>query len=270
HLRLDPAQTDRPDIYRDGVVLDAFDITARCPRQFAAPSSDTYEDSVRTARRRVGLVALRRLSASGGTPAAAVRDALADRSDWPVGLARWCEQLDRGGRVALAAAATTWVVGALRIVGSGPGTQWSPPFPKPAWNLPGWLVRVSAAVDATAGNTETGDRLLVLADRAPSADDRLRSGFVALVWGVGKGEMPVRVALGAPATGTMQRTTVDSAMLDLAVDRFEELLSYRADPASAPPLPWRGCAHCDLLDECEAGIVHVASLRLPGAASSGE
>jgi len=149
---VDPSAKEKPDVYRDGLVLDAFDVTARCPRRFAGPSDDAYRDSVRNGRRRVALVALRNLSANGGTPAEAVRAAMADRSEWPVGLARWFEELDRGGRVALAASATTWVVGALRMVGRGPGTHWRPPFPKPAWTLPGRLVRLSAAVDATAGN----------------------------------------------------------------------------------------------------------------------
>jgi hypothetical protein len=251
---VDPSATDKPDVYRDGLVLDAFDVTARCPRRFAGPSDDAYRDSVRNGRRRVALVALRNLSANGGTPAEAVRAAMADRSEWPVGLARWFEELDRGGRVALAASATTWVVGALRMVGRGPGTHWRPPFPKPAWTLPGRLVRVSAAVDATAGNADSGDRLLVLADRAPAAEDRLRAGFVSLVWTVGKGEAPVRISFGSPATGTMQRMTVDTALLDLALDRTEELLSYLADPGAAPPVPGRACALCDLLEDCPAGL----------------
>ena len=251
---VDPSAREKPDVYRDGLVLDAFDVTARCPRRFAGPSDDAYRDSVRNGRRRVALVALRSLSAHGGTPAEAVRAAMADRSEWPVGLARWFEELDRGGRVALAASATTWVVGALRMVGRGPGTHWRPPFPKPAWTLPGRLVRVSAAVDATAGNADSGDRLLVLADRAPAAEDRLRAGFVSLVWTVGKGEAPVRISFGSPATGTMQRMTVDTALLDLALDRTEELLSYLADPGAAPPVPGRACALCDLLEDCPAGL----------------
>ncbi len=265
---VDPGDRSRPDVYRDGLVLDAFDVTARCPRRFAGPSDDAYRDSVRNGRRRVALVALRHLSAHGGTPAEAVRAAMADRSEWPVGLARWFEELDRGGRVALAAAATTWVVGALRLVGHGPGTQWRPPFPKPSWTLPGRLVRVSAAVDATAGNAGSGDRLLVLADRAPAAEDRLRAGFVSLVWTVGKGEAPVRVALGSPATGTMQRLTVDTALLDLALDRTEELLGYLAEPQGAPAVPGRSCALCDLLEDCPAGLRQLSAGPSPAAGPS--
>jgi hypothetical protein len=265
---VDPSAREKPDVYRDGLVLDAFDVTARCPRRFAGPSDDAYRDSVRNGRRRVALVALRSLSAHGGTPAEAVRAAMADRSEWPVGLARWFEELDRGGRVALAASATTWVVGALRMVGRGPGTHWRPPFPKPAWTLPGRLVRVSAAVDATAGNADSGDRLLVLADRAPAAEDRLRAGFVSLVWTVGKGEAPVRISFGSPATGTMQRMTVDTALLDLALDRTEELLSYLADPGAAPPVPGRACALCDLLEDCPAGLRQL-SAGSPGSVEAG-
>ncbi|MFM7061990.1 MAG: hypothetical protein ACKO04_00645 [Actinomycetes bacterium] len=270
---VDPADRTQPDVYRDGLVLDAFDVTARCPRRVAGPSDDVYRDSVRNGRRRVALVALRHLAAHGGTPAEAVRQAMADRAEWPVGLARWFEELDRGGRVALAASATTWVVGALRLVGRGPGTRWRPPFPKPAWTLTGRLVRLSAAVDATAGNAESGDRLLVLADRAPAAEDRLRAAFVSLVWTVGKGEAPVRVALGSPATGTMQRLTVDTALLDLALDRTEELLGYLAEPAAAPPVPGRACAVCDLLEDCDAGLRQLSpgpSVDAGGASSAGE
>lgn len=251
----------RPDVYRDGIVLDAFDVAARCPRRLVAPSGDTYRDSVRNGRRRVGLVALRHLVEEGGTPADAVRAALADRSGWPVGLARWYEELDRGGRVALAAGATTWVVGARRLVGTGPGTRWRPPFPKPAWTLPGRLVRLTAAVDATAGSAPVGERLLVLSDRAPSADDRLRAAFVAFVWAVGSGRVPVRVALGSPATGRMQRTTVDSALLDLALDRTVELLGYRADPSTAPAVPGRACRSCEVLEDCPEGLARVAGVQ---------
>jgi len=260
---------ERPDVYRDGIVIDAFDIAARCPRRYVAPSRNGYTDSVRNSRRRVGLVALRNLTENGGTPAEAVRAALADRSGWPVGLARWFEELDRGGRVALAASTTTWVVGAVRMVGTGSGTRWRPPFPKPAWTVPERLVRLTAAVDATAGSTNLGDRLLVLADRAPSPEDRLRAGFVALVWTVGSGRVPIRVALGSPATGRMQRFTVDSGLLDLAVDRTEELLAYRADPSDAPALVNRGCAQCEVLEDCSAGLEHIASyFEGPGSSDS--
>ena len=69
----------------------------------------------------------------------------------------------------------------------------------------------------------------------------------------------MRIALGSPATGAMQRTTVDTALLDLALDRTEELLSYLADPADAPPVPGRACALCDLLEDCPAGLRQLAS-----------
>jgi hypothetical protein len=48
---VDPSAKDKPDVYRDGLVLDAFDVTARCPRRFAGPSDDAYRDSVRNGRR---------------------------------------------------------------------------------------------------------------------------------------------------------------------------------------------------------------------------
>ena len=56
----------RPNYFADGLVVDAFRVTERCPRKLAGPSSD-YRDSVAMSRRRIGLLAVRELANSAGT-----------------------------------------------------------------------------------------------------------------------------------------------------------------------------------------------------------
>jgi FtsP/CotA-like multicopper oxidase with cupredoxin domain len=68
---------------------------------------------------------------------------------------------------------------------------------------------------------------------------------------------PVRVTIGSPATGRRQPFEVGTELLELATDRVVEVVSHRAAPEAAPPVPGRWCSHCHLLDLCEEGMAQV-------------
>jgi len=253
--RLVPERGVRPNYYDDGVVVSVFGLLERCPRRAARPAQD-FVESVATARRRVGLAALRRIGddASPATRvASAVDEVLADRSDLGLNLAEWIDQLDRAGRAAVAAGSTTWAGSVLRLVGRHPSIRWADPSSGSSWNVPDRLVRVTASHDALTGSVRTGERLLVVADGAGGAGDRLRAGYLALVRSLGLQHAPRRITLAAPSRGELVRVEVDDALLTLAVDRVVEHVAYRADPDAAPPVPGRWCNHCHLLEVCDAG-----------------
>ena len=71
---------------------------------------------------------------------------------------------------------------------------------------------------------------------------------------------PVRVTVASPATGVRQPFEVGPELLELATDRVVELVSHRAAPEAAPPVPGRGCRHCHLLEECDEGLARVGSV----------
>ncbi len=253
--RLVPEPGVRPNYYDDGIVVSPFGLMERCPRRAAHPPQD-FVESVATARRRVGLAALRRIGddASPATRVAgAVDEVLADRSDLGLRLAEWIDQLDRAGRAAVAAGAITWAASVLRLVGRHPSIRWADPSSGSSWNVPNRLVRVTASHDARMGSVRDGERLLVVADGTGGAGDRLRAGYVALVRSLGARHTPLRVTLAAPSRGTLERVEVDDALLTLAVDRLVEHVAQRADPAAAPPVPGRWCTHCHLLEVCDEG-----------------
>ena len=275
----------KPNYFDDGVSVDAFSITERCPRRLARPAED-YVDSVATARRRIGLLAMRRLTTdvdparSDGplrldtrsrsslesparSVAVAVDEVMSSPDGWPNKLREWIEGLDRAGQAAVAAAVTTWCDGALRLVGRHAGVVWADPTRTPSWNLPGRIVQLRGSVDATIGGVVSGEKLLLLGDAMPGPADRLRAGFAALLRAVGTRHAPVRVTLGSAATGTMQQFAVGPDLLDLASDRVAEIVGHRADPDAAPPMPSRGCSHCHLLDLCDEGLDHLTSTSRP-------
>jgi hypothetical protein len=253
--RLVPEPGVKPDRYADGVVVNAFGLLERCGRRAAHPADD-FTETVATARRRVGLAALRRLGDDASTAtdvAAAVDEVLTERTDLARNLAGWVEQLDRAGRAAVAASSITWCTAVLRLVGSDGATRWADASSGSHWDVPDRLVRVSASHDALRGGVVTGERLLLVADGVGGPSDRLRAAYLALVRSLQSRHAPSRVTLAAPSRGTVERIDVDEALLTLAVDRVVEHVAVRADRDAAAPLPGRWCAHCHLLDLCEEG-----------------
>lgn len=247
----------RADYFNDGVSIDGFSLLERCARRAAHPADD-YVDSVATARRRIGLLVLRRLSEdSHMSIGQAVDRVMGDPEYWPTKLRQWVEELDPAACAAIASAVTTWCHGALRLVGRDPRIKWSDPVMSPKWNVPGRVVQLRGSVDATMGTPGRGERLLVLGDGLPGGGDRLRAGYAALLRTVSSGMAPVRVTVASPATGERRPHAVGSELLELATDRVVELVSHRAAPEGAPPMPGRGCVHCHLLDLCDEGLAHL-------------
>lgn len=254
----------KPDYFNDGVSIDGFSLLERCPRRAAHPADD-YLDSVANARRRVGLLVMRRLSASPDTTVAdAVAAVMDDAEYWPTRLRQWVDALDPAGRAAVASAVTTWCHGALRLVGRDPRIRWADPAMPPKWNVPERVVQLRGSVDASMGTPGRGEKLLVLGDGLPGGGDRLRAGYAALLRAVASRAAPVRVTVASPATGVRQPFAVGVELLELATDRVVELVSHRATPETAPPVPGRGCVHCHLLDLCEEGTARVGEVTSQG------
>lgn len=252
----------KADYFNDGVTVDGFSLLERCPRRAANPADD-YLDSVATTRRRIGLLVMRRLSASPTTSVAdAVAAVMADPEYWPTRLRQWVDELDPAGTAAVASAVTTWCHGALRLVGRDGRIKWADPVMAPKWNVPGRVVQLRGSVDAVMGTPGRGEKLLVLGDGLPGGGDRLRAGYAALLRAVSSGMAPVRVTVASPATGVRQPIAVGAQLLELATDRVAELVSHRADRESAPPSPGRGCTHCHLLEMCGAGSAHVGRVAV--------
>ncbi len=263
--RFVPEPGTKPDYYGDGIVVSGFGLLERCPRRAVFPPDD-YVDSVATARRRVGLLALRRLgddASDAGDVATAVDEVLADAADWPVQLRRWVDELDRAGRAALAAATITWCTSVLRLVGRDPRIRWADPSRSTRWNVPDRLVQLTATHEAQMGGVVQGERVLVVADGVGGPADRIRAGYVALVRAVGTQHAPVRVTLAAPSRGELTQVAVDADLLDLAVDRVTEHVAHRADPDRSPVVPGRWCVHCHLLQDCAEGLARVGAASVP-------
>lgn len=245
----------RPDIYADGIVVSSFGLLERCARRAAVPADD-FVDTVGTARRRVGLAALRQLGddASSATHlAAAVDEVIEQRTSLSRGLADWIEGLDRAARAAVAAAAFAWAAAVARLVGPSPDIRWADASSSSHIDVPGRLVRVTASHDALLGGVVSGERLLLVADGQGGARDRLRAGYLALVRALGTQHAPTRVTLAAPSRGSLERVDVDEQLLALAVDRVAEHVAARALRDAAPATPGRWCGRCHLLELCEEG-----------------
>jgi len=257
------APGQRVDLYEDGLVIRSHDLLEPCPRRAARPADD-YEDRVSTTRRRVGLLVLRRLWSAappGGAswrpdPAAlvpVVRAVFDDGEVWPPRLWAWMRSLDPAGRAALAAGAVTWCDGVVRLMGAARDVTWTDPSLPVRRDVPGRRIGLSATLDATRRASD-GERLLVVTGAVSSTARRVLAGHAALVrTNVGRRDPVARVTLASPPTGRLDQVVVDDALLDLAVDRVVEHAALRVRPDAASTRPSQSCAHCHLLDECDAG-----------------
>lgn len=252
----------KPDLYTDGVVVSVHGLLERCPRRAVLPAED-YQDSVATARRRIGLLALRRLdddASPAGDIVAAVDEVMSDPAGWPGPLRDWVDGLDRAGRAAVAAGAVTWCISVRRLIGADRRVGWSEPSPSMRWDVPGRLVALTASHEARSGHLSSGERLLVVADGAEGAGgpaDRLRAGYIGLVRALGSGCAPLSVTVASPSRGDKVRVEVDDGVLDLAVDRVAEHVAHRVAAGAAPTVAGRWCAHCHLLEGCAPGRARV-------------
>lgn len=246
----------------DRMKVSEFDLGERCPRRGAHPADDFVETAT-TARRRLGLLALRRLGddACAETDLPAAVAAVLDSGDGLApGLADWVAGLDRAGRAAVGAAAVTWAESLRRTMGATRRPiRWSDPGPW-TWDVPERIVSLSVKVDATGTADVSGDVLLWASGATDPLIQRALAAHLALVRAMSTNRAPLRVAIAVPATGTVLRVPVDRDLLDLGVDRVVEHVALRARPDTAPARPGRGCRHCHLLDVCEPGLAHAADL----------
>lgn len=265
-LRPDPAQ--RKVAYEDLVIVTSFVLGERCARRAAHPADDFAETS-RTARRRVGLAALRRLGddASPATQvAAAVTEVIEERVELARTLSDWIEALDPAGRAALAAASITWAESVRRVVGRDPASvPWSDASMAPSWDVPERRVRLKAAHEALHGGVVSGEVLLLVADGPDLVGQRRAAAHLALVRSLGVQHAPVRITMASPSTGQLERVEVDRDLLALGVDRVTEHVALVAEPERAPTTPGRWCRWCHLLELCPAGTawVDAASVASP-------
>ncbi|HTN99476.1 MAG TPA: hypothetical protein VL068_02275 [Microthrixaceae bacterium] len=230
-------RTGKVDMFADGIVISGFTLFDR--PDDGQPEREPFSESSFTARRRIGLMVIRRLIAEGPSNVSAanipevVGMVMADPNDWPIRLRDWVEGLEPAGKAAVAAATATWCEGAIRLVGTGRSVKWSDPLFATSWDVPGRMVQLRVNLDARLGTPAAGERLLLINDSTPGPKDRLRAGFVALVIALGSRMAPDRVTIGAPSRGLMERYPVTSELLDLTVDQVIESVVLAAGSRSS-------------------------------------
>lgn len=265
---------DRKPEWHEFVKVSSFDLTERCGRRAALPADDFIE-SIHNARRRVGLLVLRRAVQDGSDDLVAItRTVLDDPSGWPQGLWEWTRELEPAARGAIGSAALTWAAALARTIPAGTAraaraprrttVTWSDPAMPSRFEVPGRLIKLNGSFDASAGRPRAVV-LMSVADGVPAASDRLRAGFVALVRTLQHQLAPVRVSLAAPSRGRIEPFAVDESLLQLTVDHVVEVVALRADPDRAMPRPSRACGHCHLLDDCPEGAAYrqESTLQVP-------
>jgi hypothetical protein len=237
---------------RDGtgwVDVSSHDLAAVCPARWSVPFDD-FVPSAATVAGAIGRVALRERRDDEPVGAAVARilssvDELDRDAAW---FADWYEQeLDRAGRAAVRAAATTWATGALAVA-RGRRLSWA--TRRQLVDVPQRTIRLRGGWDAS-DRVARPDVLLVMSGRAPSDPAlRLVAGFNALVDALLRRRVPLRVRVGSAATASSVAFPVTSELLRRAVDRVVALVGWRVDADSAPTVPGRWCRGCHLLDVC--------------------
>ena len=240
----------RPRAGGDRIDVSGHDLLEPCPARWSVPVDD-FAPTTRTVAGAVGRLALRE-RARGEPPGAAVERVLRSLAevDPDAVYLDWYHGLDRAGRAAVRAAATTWAVGALRAVGGRP-LVWVPR--RQAVDLEGRRIRLKGSWDACDRRVRP-DVLVVMTGR-PLTDDALPmlAGFTALVDGLLRGEVVHRVRMGSAAVATTVAFAVDADLLDAAIDRVLELVGHRLRSDAAPTVPGPWCRHCPQLEACPDG-----------------
>jgi len=189
------------------------------------------------------------------------------------GAGRWVaermDERDDATIAAVAAGATRWLAGFVRVLGwplpphllvlgaggteGGRPLQWRPPRPSP--------VTVASGADARVGKVVGSGDFAVVIHRPTGGDDgRLhdRAAFEATAATLAIGVVPASVLVTAGDTGERVRVPVDTALLDAGADLVVAVVHQRVvaterghDRADATPSPT--CRHCDVLAECGPG-----------------
>ncbi len=237
---------------RDGagwVDVSGHDLAAVCPSRWSV-AFDDFVVTAPTVAGAVGRAALRerRDGESAGAAVDRVLRSVDDLDRDAAWFAYWYEQeLDRSGRAAVRAAATTWAAGALAAVGGRP-LSWA--TRRQLFDVPERMVRLRAGWDAADGVARP-DVLVVMSGRAPTDPAlELLAGFNALVDGLLRRQVPLRVRVGSAATASTVAFPVTADLLARTVERVVQLVAWRVDADSAPTVPGRWCRDCHLLDVC--------------------
>jgi len=240
---------------RDGagwVDMSAHDLALRCPSWWSMPFDD-FVVSVPTAASALARLALRDRHdrEPAGVAVARVASQLGDMDRQAAWFAQWYDQeLDRAGRAAVRAAATTWAVGALGAT-RGAALKWS--TARMRHEVVGRMIQLRTTWDAATRGAHP-DALLVMSARAP--DDpvlELQAGFNALVDALIRKQAPLRVRVGSASTAGTVKFAVTSELLERTIDRVVQLVVWHVDRSAAPTVPGRWCADCHILDVCPDG-----------------
>jgi hypothetical protein len=245
---------------RDGagwVDVSAHDLSVVCPSRWSV-AFDDFVVTVPTVAGAVGRVALRdrRAGEPAGVAVQRVLSSVDDLDRDAAWFADWYEQeLDRAGQAAVRAAATTWASGALAAVGGRP-LSWA--TRRQLFDVPDRTIRLRAGWDAADGVARP-DVLLVMSGRAPTDPAlELVAGFNALVDGLLRRRVPLRVRIGSAATASTVAFPVTAELLARTVERVVQLVAWRVEADRAPTSPGRWCRDCHLLDVCPDGLVPTA------------
>lgn len=237
---------------RDGagwIDMSAHDLSLRCPARWSVPFDD-FATSVPTAASALARLALR--DRDDGEPAGVAVDRvsaqLGDMDPQAAWFARWYdEELDRAGKAALRAAATTWAIGALGAV-RGAELKWSPA--RMRHEVDGRMIQLRTTWDAATAGAHP-EALLVMSGRgAGDPALELQAGFNALVDALIRREAPLRVRVGSASTASTVRFAVTAELLEHAIDWVVQLVAWRTDSSTAATVPGRWCVDCHLLDVC--------------------
>ncbi len=237
---------------RDGsgrVDVAAYDMALDCPARWSVREDD-FAATARTTAGAVGRLALRDRREDEPVPLAVDR-VLSDLEGVDPDVAWFASwylyELDRAGRAAVRAAASTWAVSALMSV-RGRRLTWVPRR-QPA-DVRGRMIRLRTNWDASTGGAHP-EVLLVMTGR-PLSDGvvHLMAGFNALADSLLRHVVPLRVRVGSGAAGSTVAFAVTEELLQEVIDCVVELILWRVDPAAAPTNPGSWCRHCHLLDIC--------------------
>jgi hypothetical protein len=183
-----------------------------------------------------------------------------------------CETWEAGDSATLAALAATasrWLAGFVRMLGWPLPTQFTllnapgpAAAPSPSWRPDkASPVTVACGADARLGRVTGAGGFALVVHRVTTGDDgalRDRAAYEAAAGALAIGVAPASVLVTAGDTGERVTAPVDQRLLALGADRIVGVVAQRAiavergfDPADATPC--HACRHCDHLADCPPG-----------------
>lgn len=222
---------------------------APCPAEAFGPAGGEFEEVAATAARRIGLTALR--ECFEGSPSAMVSQAVQHPELFGPSLADWLAGLDRAGRAAVAAEATSWLVDTRALAQRARVPEWQSAA-NISYEPGGSGVKVAVACDAVRRMTD-GILHLYLTRPTSGPRDRRICCRIALVWALVRGEVPGSVVLGYRDSLRRGSFSIGDAEIDLGIADAVTDVRYAVAPVSAPAVTGERCHRCRLLEDCEPG-----------------